>query len=128
MSETQVLCRGNDFASMEEAYFPIQRLEDLVQQYIEPDAFFPFLWLDEEATYDAIPPDWKDMLTAYGIGSAKDLDFALEMLHCSLNVFSDGVKPFSHSSKIRLFGLYQHIQARYREAGAQKPTERDKLR
>lgn len=126
VQQTDVACRGGWIFPMREAYFAIQRLEGLVAEYVEPDAIFPWLWLEEEAVYDAIPPDWKNMFTRYGIGSVEDLDFALGMLRHSLKS-AKGKKRFTRSSRTRLFGLYLHIQSKYREA-ENKPAAEKKLR
>lgn len=127
VQNTEVLCRGNHRISMREAYFPTQMLERLVEQYVEPGVVFPWLWLDEEATYDAIPPGWTEMLTKYGVGSAEDVDFALNMLQYSVDALPADA-DIAPSSRTRLFGLYDHIQTRYRAAGNNRMAVRDKIR
>ncbi|ROW15002.1 hypothetical protein VPNG_03421 [Cytospora leucostoma] len=116
VQHTNVLCRGNRRVALKETYFPIQTLERLVKQYVEPDAFFPWLWLETEIEFDSIPDLWRGMLRSYNIGSAADdVDFALQMLRYSLDAMRDKTNIDS-SSRNRLIALYNHIQARYREA------------
>jgi hypothetical protein len=126
VQNTEILCRGKQLVSMREAYFPTQELKGLVEQYVEPGALFPWLWLDEEATYDAIPPEWKGMLTKYGIGFAEDVEFALTMLQCSMGALPADA-DIAPSSRDRLFRLYDHIQSQYR-AAENKLAARDKIR
>lgn len=126
VQNTELLCRGKHLVSMREAYFPTQELKGLVEQYVEPGAFFPWLWLDEEATYDAIPPQWREMLTKYGIGFAGNVDFALTMLQCSMGALPADA-DIAPSSRDRLFRLYDHIQSQYR-AAENKLAARDKIR
>lgn len=117
VKQTEVLCRSNRLVPLEKAYFKTQALEELVEKHVEPNAFFPWLWLDSEITYDAIPLEWKGMLTAYGVGWAGHVNFALHMLQYSLNALQASMS-ISYPSITRLFGLYNHIQARYREEGS----------
>lgn len=56
------------------------------------------------------------MLTAYGVGSVEDVGFALHMLQYYLEACSTH-GDITHSDRLRLFRLYNHIQRRYREAG-----------
>lgn len=113
LRETEVLCRGNRRVSLKDAYFPVQRLEILVKRCVEQDAFFPWLWLDSETTSDAIPSEWKDLLTQLDVGSpSTDLDFALDMVKYSIDAFPD---PTTSTSEAKLFHLYDFILAKYRE-------------
>lgn len=112
--ETEVLCRGGRQFRLNATYFPTQYLEKRVERFVEPGALFPWLWLDLESTPDSIPTEWKSLLTVLGCGiPATDLDFALDMLNYSLDALSDNV---SLSSRSRLFGLYEHIQTKFRES------------
>ncbi|ROV88550.1 hypothetical protein VMCG_10385 [Cytospora schulzeri] len=128
VQHTDVLCRGNHRVSLRGAYFPTQILEKLVGQYVEPGAFFPWLWLDTKDTYEYVPSDWKEMLTEYGVGLAEGVDFALHMLQYSLDALqvpADG--DISPSSRTRLFALYDHIQSTYR-AAEDRNAARHKIR
>jgi hypothetical protein len=112
--ETEVLCRGGRQFKLNATYFPTQDLEKRVERFVEPGASFPWLWLDLESTPDGIPTEWKSLLTVLGCGiPATGLDFALDMLNYSLDALSDNI---SLSSRSRLFGLYEHIQTKFRES------------
>ncbi|KAI0136379.1 ino80 chromatin remodeling complex protein [Xylariales sp. AK1849] len=111
--ETKVLCRGNRRFSLKDTYFPTKELEKRVERFVEHGAFFPWLWLDAEITSDAISSGWRCLLTKLGVGSpSTDLDFALDMLSYSLDAFPSTINP---TSRDRLFSLYDHIQAKFRE-------------
>ncbi|KAH8901208.1 hypothetical protein GQ53DRAFT_707485 [Thozetella sp. PMI_491] len=125
LRETKVLCRGNRMILLKNVYFPVQELESRVARFVEPGAFFPWLWLDVEACYDAVPPEWKGLLAELKFGSPPtDLDFALDMLKYSLDTFPDTVTSTNRS---RLFCLYEHIYNKYRE-GILQTEARKKIR
>ncbi|KUI64845.1 hypothetical protein VM1G_00101 [Cytospora mali] len=102
VQNTKVLCRGNYYILLKEAYFPTRKLENAVQQYVEPNAFFPWLWLDTNTTYDYIPTDWKAKLTTYHIPSTEDMKFALAMLQYSaIYMNEDTANRLDQRAKIR---------------------------
>ena len=121
VQHTDVLCRGNRLVPLQEAYFPTQSIERLVGRYVEPDAFFPWLWLDI-----GITQDWMGMMKAYDVGFAEDVVLALHMLEYSLDALPTDTNITS-SSRDRLFRLYNHIQAKYWEA-EDRPAAKDRIR
>ena len=111
--EAEILCRGNRRYRLKDAYLPTKDLERRVEQFVEPGAYFPWLWLDAEATPDAVPAELKDLLMRSNVPvPIPDLDFALAMLKFSVEGFPD--EP-TRESQERLFRLYEHIQGKYRE-------------
>ncbi|KAL1863985.1 hypothetical protein Daus18300_007950 [Diaporthe australafricana] len=110
--EMEVLCRGNHRVPLTDAYFPIKRLEELVDRFIEPGAFFPWIWLDTNIEHDGVPPEWKGLLNHLDIGSPPtDLDFLLAILKHSFDTMSGS--DITSASRKKLFDLYEHIQLKY---------------
>ncbi|KAK2855643.1 hypothetical protein FQN49_004989 [Arthroderma sp. PD_2] len=111
LKETYVLCRGNRLVVLRYAYFPTIELERLVERYVEPHVFFPWLWLDEEIDYQS--PAWNRLLAKLGMTLVNDVDLALSMLGHSIDYF-----PLTDSSRARasLFNLYHYIQEKYQES------------
>ncbi|KFY91247.1 hypothetical protein V500_04776 [Pseudogymnoascus sp. VKM F-4518 (FW-2643)] len=110
---TEVLCRGNQQVLLKDAYFLTEKLERRIERFVELGTFFPWLWLDTETTYDAIPSGWKDLLDLLWPRSpSTDLNIALDMLKYFLNDFPSNAPS---QSRERLFDLYHYIESKYRE-------------
>lgn len=113
LRKTEVLCRGNRKVRLQDTYCLTRELEQRVKLFVQPEAFFPWLWMDEQSTPDAIPIAWVSFLTKLDvIYPSSDLHFALDMLRYSLSAFPD---PVPDTSRQQLFRLYDHIQAKFRE-------------
>lgn len=113
--ETVILCRNNKSYLLRGTYFPTKRLENLVERFVRHGAFFPWLWLDNETSYDSIPEYWDRFLREVDIGiPLDDLDFALVMLSHTVCAMRSDVTLESRSM---LFCLYSYIQAQYRVEG-----------
>jgi hypothetical protein len=125
IQRTEVLCRSNRRVLLKNTYFPTTVLEKRVERFVEQSAFFPWLWLDVETTYGAIPSEWRSLLTTLDAGfPSTDLDFALDMLKCSISALTS---PITSTSKARLFELYHHIQGVFREED-DRSRAREKIR
>jgi hypothetical protein len=110
---SMVLCRDGNERAMEETYFPTTELVGRAERFLEPGSSFPWLLIDTKTTHDAIPADWKTLFTLLGVGiPATDLDFALSMLRYSKASLAETLPS---ASRVRLFSLYEYIQAKYRE-------------
>lgn len=113
LGKTEVLCRGNRKVRLRDTYCLTRELEQRVKLFVQPKAFFPWLWMDNHSTPDAIPTVWVSFLTKLGvIYPSSHLHFALDMLSYSLSAFPD---PVPDTTRQQLFKLYDHIQAKYRE-------------
>lgn len=110
---TEVLSRTNRQVLLKDAYIPTEELERRVERFIEPDTFFPWLWLDTETTNNATLSGWKDLSNLlWPRTPSTDLNIALDMLKYSLEAFLSNA-PLQ--SRERLFNLYHHIESKYRE-------------
>lgn len=112
LAETEVLCRDGTFWTMKDAYFPTVELEKRVKRFLEPGAFFPWLWIDDpELPYETIPSGWKGMLSRVQSElHSTDVDFALNMLrHAAKSLPSTPTA----ASQARLLSLYEHIYTKY---------------
>lgn len=109
LQNTFVLCRGGQETILKDVFFPTRKLEDLVKRFLEPCAFFPFLWTHIE-TDGTIPHNWHGFLRKVGVGiPLTDLEFALHMLRSSVRALRTGdSRPTGIG---RLFSLYSYIQA-----------------
>ena len=118
LHEEGVLCRGNRSVPLENVYFPVPTLESRVARFVEPGAFFPWLWLDTEA----IPSVWEGLLTKLKFGSpSTDLEFALDMLNYTLDAFPDTI---TSTHRTRLFDLYDYIHIKYSENKGRETRKR----
>jgi hypothetical protein len=125
LQKTEILCRSNRRVLLKNTYFPTKVLERRVGRFVEQNAFFPWLWLDVETTYDAIPSDWGSLLKTLDAGfPSTDLDFALDMLKCSISALTS---PITSTSRARLFELYHHLQNVSREED-DRSKAREKIR
>lgn len=107
LRETEVMCQPHGNALLQKTYYPTKDLRARVERYVQPNSFFPWLWMDTDETPDAVPADWKPFLNSLGIGlPSSDLQFALDMLEYSLDSFYETV---TETSRQRLFSLYKHI-------------------
>lgn len=127
LRDTEVLCLGNRKVLLDEAYFLTKDLEKRAKAFVPDDAFFPWLWIGTDATPDAMPDDWKQLLTRLNAGFvSSDLEFALDMLAYSCDAFS---KSVTREAVHQLFQLYEHIHTKFREEEkADQPEAKEKIR
>lgn len=114
---TKVLCGGDErrLKELKETYFPTNRLKSIVERFVKPGAFFPWLQVEGETRHDAVPEMWDSLLNKIGVGKpVDDLDFALAMLRYTVQALRD---DSDLEGIIRLFSLYSYIQAQYRVYG-----------
>lgn len=124
LRNTKVLCRGNRKVQLKATYCLTRELEQRVKLFVQPEAFFPWLWMDEHSTPDAIPNAWLSFLTKLDVRyPSSDVHFALDMLRYSLSAFPD---PVPDTSRQQLFRLYNHIQAKLSEKYSRE--NHDKIR
>ncbi|KAF5497161.1 hypothetical protein CGCS363_v008052 [Colletotrichum siamense] len=115
LQSSTAMCRGGKrMVPLRETYFPTQRLTERVARFIGPDAFFPWLWLENQEVFEAIPPEWKTLLSKLSVGQpVNDLGFSLVILNRFIDAYADSMDATRIS---RLFELYQHIHIQYQES------------
>lgn len=120
--DASVMCRGNQTYKLSGTYFPTKRLESLVGRFVKHGAFFPWLWLEGQNSYDTVPEHWDRILRPLEVGIPKnDFHFGVAML---LHTVPAMVINSTPESKRMLFSLYCFIQAQYRvEGGSNEAKE-----
>lgn len=110
-----VLCRGGQMMPLKDTYFPLKRLESLVERFMEHGTFFPWLWTGNMTSYDAKSEFWDRFLRKLGVGiPLNDLEFALHMLRYSVRYLQS---DFSPTSRNKLFNLYSYIHSQHQAEG-----------
>lgn len=124
VQEIPVLCQGNRQVRLKNTYFPTKRLENLVESFVEREAFFPWLWIDPQIPHYALSTSWDTFLSDCNGGvPLDDLEFALDMLKYSAPALKSDCSPESES---KLCDLYIYIHSQY--SGKRDDQRRDRIR
>lgn len=125
LQEEEVLCRSGRKIPLKNTYFPTKSLERLVDRFVKPDAFFPWLWVDPQIPYDTVSENWETFLSDCNGGvPLDDLEFALDMLRYSVRALKANCTPGSEDN---LYSLYIYIQSQYL-AGRREAKTKTRIR
>lgn len=116
LQNTMVLCRGDQDSQevLKNTFFPTRKLEDLVDRFLEPCTFFPFLRTLPEIAVVGMTIERQMFLSKVGVGIPRtDLEFALHLLRYSVRALKPGYS--SRMSISRLFSLYNYIQEQHQK-------------
>lgn len=116
LSTIEVLCRSDNMEKrpLKDTYLPIEALETMCRRYFLDGEFFPWLQLEDSPHFDRFPSQWEALGKDFGLGiNGSDLKFALDMLEYIFEANRDATHL---ESPERIYELYIHIQAKFRES------------
>ncbi|KAM5345808.1 hypothetical protein ACJ41O_011669 [Fusarium nematophilum] len=118
------LCRVNFPLKLRETWLPFERLQDLVQRYMEHPEQFPFLIVEQSDMAQFFGTRWDFLSKYFSVGKDDGLDFLLGILDC---IQRSCPEPSSVQQTQKVFDLYVAIYAKLAVAD-DEPAARRQIR